>query len=416
MEQIHNKELYINLQVLTESALSFYGRNLKLDPQRMSEKYYVIRLLINFDNEIKKIPEFSECEEIMKVAPEINGLLGNLVGTCRGFTTTGNSESCLLSFLRSFYFKNAEFSLDIFNQAYLSFEELFYSEKLQFIDSTALYNFQYEEAEIDLSDGIVIKTKVVSLSEPDYDFEGGYANFSKSSYIIQRKYETAKIIKSGVPSEPEEPLAIPGEDELNISSDIFDRVISALRILKSSGVYRDHRINSEMETFHPHGGITTIGSWFENIVIGEKCVLVKSEIEELSDIYQFITKEKDTRFNIAMRRLSLGMERRNIEDKLIDYMIGLESLYLPNGNDELTFRLSMRVAFLLGDQDHRKEIFDFIKKMYATRSKIVHGNKHGLTNDDIIKIEGFLRDSIKFWIKDDASFSEDNLNDIFFKI
>lgn len=405
MKQIHNKKLYNKLQVLTESALYFYNQHLKLDPQRMSEEYYVFLSLTAVDNEIKKISEFCDCEKIMKNTKEINNLLGNLVGTNQGLTTTGNSKSCLLSFLKKFYLKNVKFSLGMFNQEYTNFEELFYSEKLNYVDSTALYNFQCEETVIDLHDGIAIKTMIVELPEPEYDFKRGYATFSKSPFVIQRMYETSKIIKSGAPSEPKEPLAIPGKNELNTSSDIFDRVINSLRILKSSGVYRDHKINSEIKTFHPHSGVLTTSPFFENIVMGEKCILAKSEIGELSDIYQFITQEDNLRFNIAMRRLNLGMERRNIEDKLIDYMIGFEALYLPDENNELTFRLSLRIAYLMGDRKNRKEIFNFVKKMYVTRSKIVHGNKYELTNDDIKSSEELLRDSLKLWIKDKTNFS-----------
>jgi len=405
MKQIHNKKLYNKLRVLTESALYFYNQYLKLDPQRMSEEYYVFLSLTAIDNEIKQISEFCECEKIMKSTKEISNLLGNLVGTNQRLTTTGNSESCLLSFLKKFYLKNVKFSLDMFNQKYTNFEELFYSKKLNYVDSTALYNFQCEETAINLHDGIAIKKMIVELPGPEYDFGRGYATFSKSPFVVQRMYETSKIIKSGAPSEPKEPLAIPGENELNTSSDIFDKVINSLRILKSSAVYRDHKINSEIKTFHPHSGAVTTSPFFENIVMGEKCILAKSEIGELSDIYQFIAQEDNLRFNIAMRRLNLGMERRNIEDKLIDYMIGFEALYLPDENNELTFRLSLRIAYLIGNKKNRKEIFNFVKKMYATRSKIVHGNKYELTDDDIKNLEELLRNSLKLWIQDKTNFS-----------
>jgi len=157
MKQIHNKKLYNKLRVLTESALYFYNQYLKLDPQRMSEEYYVFLSLTAIDNEIKQISEFCECEKIMKSTKEISNLLGNLVGTNQRLTTTGNSESCLLSFLKKFYLKNVKFSLDMFNQKYTNFEELFYSKKLNYVDSTALYNFQCEETAINLHDGIAIK-------------------------------------------------------------------------------------------------------------------------------------------------------------------------------------------------------------------------------------------------------------------
>jgi len=158
----------------------------------------------------------------------------------------------------------------------------------------------------------------------------------------------------------------------------------------------------------------------EDIVVGEKCVIEEKDIPELKTILAFLIVESASRFNVAQRRLSLGIGRRNLEDRLIDYMIGLEALYLPDGNLELSFRLSLRIAFLLRtDPSERKETYYFVKKMYGTRSDIVHGKKRKLTKDEVGKLEELLRNSLKLWLNDKSNFSinkhsEGKLSNLFF--
>jgi hypothetical protein len=183
-------------------------------------------------------------------------------------------------------------------------------------------------------------------------------------------------------------------------------VVNSTLTFKTSAVYRDHRIESELITFHPSKGRTIRFPFFENTVIGEKCEVNSEDIPEIIKIFEFIKNEKESRFIVAKRRLSDGLTRKAFEDKLIDFMIGLEALYLPDGNQELTFRLSLRVSFLLasGSED-RKKLFLFLKEMYKTRSNVVHGNKYKLNMDDIAYLEDLLRKSLKLWIEDKNNFS-----------
>jgi hypothetical protein len=77
---------------------------------------------------------------------------------------------------------------------------------------------------------------------------------------------------------------------------------------------------------------------------------------------------------IALRRFNAAY-RGDIEDRLIDHMIALESLYLGK-DQELNYRLALRAAYLLGtDKNGRKTIFNEIREAYRLRSDLVHGNR-----------------------------------------
>lgn len=122
------------------------------------------------------------------------------------------------------------------------------------------------------------------------------------------------------------------------------------------------------------------------------------------------------RLRIAITRLNDGITRDSLIDMLIDYMIGLEALFLPDGNEELTYRLAIRVAYNLEKEyEKRKQLFKDVKNYYRKRSKGVHGNTGDLIKEEVDKVEGILRKSILLW-KDDASiFNDENLTYNFFK-
>lgn len=56
------------------------------------------------------------------------------------------------------------------------------------------------------------------------------------------------------------------------------------------------------------------------------------------------------------------------------FWMALEALFGPQDAREITYRLSQRIAFFLGEnQTEAKQFFSLAKKGYGFRSKIVHG-------------------------------------------
>ncbi len=367
-------------------------------------------LMSQMDDNVKAIPEFPQAVQLMEKDSVISKLLGNLVGTVTNASSVESAETCILKFLNQLYLKNPVFIQTIFNEQYEAFEELFYSDNLRFVDTVRLYNFEASSEKIVLNNGLSIKRFPVVVDEQtkiqQIQFKP-YIQFSKSDYIIEKFYTRTKRV--GNAKTPFDVDLV--SKEANESGDLFDQIIKALRIMKNSAVYRDHVISTEMLTFTPYAGIISRFPFLENTVIGNKLVISKDEDKELISIFENISKNENKSFQIASNRLGFGLERRFDEDRLIDYMIGLESIYLPDGQDELTFRLSLRIAFLMGkDVAERKDIFRFIKKMYHLRSKLVHGKKYDLTKDDVARIEEILRRSLKMFLSDPIQFSLDQFD------
>jgi len=392
-----NTKLFEKIKNTVTDSYTLLNQNSAL---RQMDKLQLQITLHRSEQQISAMQSFDDALNEMKMDVKIKSLQGKLVGDYKGLSLVESEEKCLLAFIKMLYIENDSISDNDFDKEYSRFESFFYDDDLEYEDSVALYNFESDLAEITIRINELTFKKTILPQKTDLEFNKlpGYDIFSTSPFLILRQYSQKKIIKdntdNGFPETP--PVTSKG---------IFDSLIWSLRILKGSGVYRDNKITSKLITFHSTGGDRTTAPFHENIVIGEKCKIGENDISELSEIYSFIINEKNKRFGIALRRLSSSMERKEDADKLIDSMIGLEALYLPDGNTELSFRLSLRVAYLLETEPtQRKSTFEFMRKIYKVRNKIAHGDEYNLSVEDINKIEELLRKSIKLWIKDENNF------------
>jgi hypothetical protein len=82
----------------------------------------------------------------------------------------------------------------------------------------------------------------------------------------------------------------------------------------------------------------------------------------------------DRRLALALRRFDSAYSRYEYEDSLIDLWIAFEALLLSDGNIELSYRVSLRIAALVGTgPSERGAVFEQAKRSYKYRSKVVHG-------------------------------------------
>src|SRR5207249_4218893 len=106
---------------------------------------------------------------------------------------------------------------------------------------------------------------------------------------------------------------------------------------------------------------------------------------------------KTSGLNLAIGRFNFAYDRFQLEDKLIDYMVAFEALFLKKEeSSEITHRMSTRVAKLLGKSfDEKRRIQKEIKDFYDKRSRVVHGGPAELNDELVLKIENRLRSSFK---------------------
>ena len=94
--------------------------------------------------------------------------------------------------------------------------------------------------------------------------------------------------------------------------------------------------------------------------------------------------QPETREEVALHRFLLGAAEGNAADGLIDYVIALEALLLPERSEgELRFRLALFGAHYVGHSlDERRRLFRNFQTVYDVRSGLVHGAKRS-SHDEI---------------------------------
>ncbi|MBC5805915.1 MAG: hypothetical protein GIW96_06820 [Candidatus Eremiobacteraeota bacterium] len=103
---------------------------------------------------------------------------------------------------------------------------------------------------------------------------------------------------------------------------------------------------------------------------------------------RLIHRNDDDAIGIATRRLEFAMEKKRPEDRFIDGVIAAEAIFGSDGNSEVTYRVALRLAFALkvDDAQQRMRVFKFVKRAYAVRSSIVHGNRP--SDRDVVDLDG----------------------------
>jgi Apea-like HEPN len=115
----------------------------------------------------------------------------------------------------------------------------------------------------------------------------------------------------------------------------------------------------------------------------------KKSLDSIKNLFQIIKEEGNKKISLACARLENSFYRNNEGDKVIDLVIGLESLLSDNEKGEITYKLSLRAAYLLQLSslgESKSSIFNNMKAIYSCRSAIVHGQKN-------IEKKRFVKDS-----------------------
>lgn len=147
----------------------------------------------------------------------------------------------------------------------------------------------------------------------------------------------------------------------------------------------------------------------------EKYVIDNGEVELLEKHFREYDIFSTSKFDLAVSNFNRSYSQHFLTNIFLDTMFVLENLFLRNTSQELKYKLSMRMAYILGDDDKtkREDIFTFIKGCYDIRSKIVHGSKiPELDRERIFKLRQLTKDSLKIFFKKRDLCLGENLDNI----
>lgn len=117
-----------------------------------------------------------------------------------------------------------------------------------------------------------------------------------------------------------------------------------------------------------------MGARFEGSLSQAPPLNVNGEALAWVDQYLWMDELLRRSVDVALDRLNLARRRRSPGDQAIDSGICLEALLGDDNPQELTYKLRLRAALLLGTTlAERQEIRKAVHDLYNLRSKVVHG-------------------------------------------
>jgi hypothetical protein len=104
-----------------------------------------------------------------------------------------------------------------------------------------------------------------------------------------------------------------------------------------------------------------------------KYYLTESEVEKLPRLVDLLmSKNAQAKAWFPLSRFNLSYSRASAADALLDIVIALEGLLVPDGAPELALRLATRGTVFLSGRTPGHQSFTLLRKVYQFRNKLVH--------------------------------------------
>jgi hypothetical protein len=354
----------------------FEGQQVSYTPEVRLD---VFPLMLNFPPP-QDVPARGLLDEAMRADQKVARHLDTMVGHS-GASMRLDIPHCLRAFVGTLLREqqSLEFSERSFASTYAALEEYFYSDSVRLRFVAPLPDFQMEADAIRLGDEFRIARlstceRQAALDEAQRlphgvgirDMSYGFEQFA-----IETIVDTPKIFG---PRTERSAILRPSQ----VAPERIEEAISALRLFKTGGV-RYTVIRQRSIGWNP--GVGAMTQWgFTGHVFGPPYTLNATEVDEFRAFWPSYRRARERtrrRLDLALRRLNFAYDRWRPEDRLVDYMIGLEAL-LTKGEErgDLAYRLALRGSRMLGnDADSRSAVHLRLKAAYEIRSAIVHGSQ-----------------------------------------
>lgn len=392
-KEIKNKPLFRHCLEFTRAIFSIYirGKSQKEIDDNLYELNFILVHNRTSGNRLTKrdVSDLEEYSKVLSVLEKNLRLKKMLPDEFWRDACNGLVQESIQAMLKT----NKHFDESVFAGVYREWEDEIYSEYFPFLVLVPIYNVTLENSrEIPLfSIKIDSKKATVKVIKKELgelvDFIGGYERYSRSELAFH--FAGIYLEISGLFRRPPNVL-MPSP---NINFDIKE-LLTKLRLFVNGDICFGYPSQKVQSRFFGSMGGPGSGSPRESQIKYNFDNFNPPKFMKFSSLWGEGAGEKFRQnFSLSLDYFESAMEKEKLQDKLIDYMIVLESL-LTEGTSEVGFQISFRTALLIskGEQEFISNK-DKLKKLYDKRSKIVHGEKlkHPVTVDDIV----FLGEAVR---------------------
>ena len=132
----------------------------------------------------------------------------------------------------------------------------------------------------------------------------------------------------------------------------------------------------------------------------------------LRSFHPLTGQQKRTWLSLALDYYNRAGEKHTAEETLIDCIVASEAL-CSRENIEIGYRLSMRIASLLGKNSRdRNKIRKIFHKAYGERSRILHGKRTKEMHAGTYYLMRYLRELLIRCVKLSCKYSRDEIIDL----
>ena len=165
-----------------------------------------------------------------------------------------------------------------------------------------------------------------------------------------------------------------GEDVFKDLLQIADQAVRALRLSASGSVgISETWCDPLVPVFGGRGPGGSAARGYDPVRSGMEWT---DDPSLLRDLFAALSnKQLGQAAELALRRFEGTYYAQSADDRLVDYWIALEALFLPKQRSELSHVGPLRIAlFLESTLESRKSLFATLRRSYDARSGIVHGS------------------------------------------
>lgn len=325
------------------------------------------------------LPEYRRCVEELNRDSEIAKQLGTMVGTHSRGTRTPTAEELTFRLL-DLGLRGAKFDYDAerFEREYEEFERTFYDQQVEHQVIAPLQGLLIHRP-------VVLSDRIGIVHLNDVGTEAGKSRGDpmakrvcavRSTYHLPKVVDEIQLTDGGNKSDNTfEKMTKERLVEEAVNNEV-EQVIDALRLFDAENahyatiIHRSPKWLFSGDHIMPHRVQGSLQLWhdFDEPTVGHFEIFWKRLQSKEVKRWKFL--------DVAVRRYSYGCERHRTEDKIIDFMIAAEALYLSDVGDkgELSYRLSHRAAFFHSPEAAmRRKVFHHMREAYKLRSAVAHG-------------------------------------------
>ena len=332
------------------------------------------------------LPEYSACTTALLADPKIKSQLWTMVGRS-AFRKRSANVSALMSRLVELGLPRgtSTFNQEYFDAAYQTFEQAFYDEYLNYEVIAPLRNILITGS-IRLSDEFEISYLTdddldsAHLTDSDLMSDSHFWGFPCA---IRSTFRIRKIVGNDV--EIDWPGDAADRKRFEETAARVDELVNALRLYGADTVYYSDIIFRTPQWLFSDERVFRTRMHAPVPLVHEQDETWLLEFSKFWQLLQSDRIRKRKALVQAIKRFGDALERPFDDDRLVDFIIACESLFLSDSpaKGNLSKTLSARVAHLLSNNAaDRSTVFHNMKQAYKFRSTVVHASSHTIQIKD----------------------------------